>query len=234
MTKTALACALSVGLHGFLLTQWPSPGGGGPLGHLLEPVQAVYLTAAAAPTISSRAPRMTAPVPMRSSSAVGAARPSERLAARAPVPAPAVTPSPPVTPPRWSPPTPSAPSAPPSARPREEETPPQSPSLLTPEDFAQFRYKQIVRARLQRAILYPTGHAVPGGRVRLRLTITRAGEVASASCTSAESPMFEESVMAGVAAAGPFPAFPADLDAAQETYEFLVAYAPGTSASVSP
>ncbi len=109
-----------------------------------------------------------------------------------------------------------------------------SPSLLTPADFARFRYKQMVRARLQRAILYPRGHAFEGGRARLRLTITREGQVASASCTSGESPVFEESVMAGVTAAGPFPAFPAELSVSQETYEFLVAYTPGAAASVSP
>ena len=231
MTKTALACALSVGLHGFLLTQWPSPGGRFPIRHLTEPVQAVYLTSAATPMSHLRAPVPLSPV--RSADQF-----STRMAATAPAATPLLpaAPRPPPSPPA---PLPAAPtrrvvSAP--ARP-DEAAPTWSgpiPSVLTPADFAQFRYKQMVRARLQRAILYPRGHALEGGRARLRLTITREGQVASASCTSVESPMFEESVMAGVAAAGPFPAFPAELPAAQETYEFLVAYTPGAATSVSP
>lgn len=235
MTKTALACALSVGLHGFLLTQWPLPGGQFPLRPLMEPVQAVYLTAAAAPMAHPRplvgaptrrlvsSPLVKTTAPTRASVPVSAARLTDQFFARMTPPAPVATPLLPPAPVR-------------SARPNEE-APTRSdptPSLLTPADFARFRYKQMVRARLQRAILYPAGHALEGGRARLHLTITREGQVASASCTSVESPVFEESVMAGVTAAGPFPAFPAELSVSQETYEFLVAYTPGAAASVSP
>ena len=107
------------------------------------------------------------------------------------------------------------------------------PSLLTADDFAQFQYKQRLMAQLRQTIAYPGG-APSQGAVRLRLTVSRDGQVVSASCASAEAPMFEEATMTGVSAAGPFPSFPREVTHPQLTYEFLVAFREGSDPSISP
>jgi len=104
---------------------------------------------------------------------------------------------------------------------------------LTPDDFAQFRYRRLVRGRLQRTIAYPTGHGAVQGTVRLRLTIARDGRVASATCLQPDAPLFEEAAMAGVTAAVPFPRFPPEVLSPTLTFEFRIAFTPGAEPFIS-
>lgn len=107
------------------------------------------------------------------------------------------------------------------------------PSLLTADDFSQFRYKQQVMVRLRQAIVYPTG-APPHGAVRLRVTVAHDGQLLSASCAGTGTPVFEEAAMTGVSEAVPFPPFPREIPHAELTYEFLVAFREGSDPSISP
>ena len=109
-----------------------------------------------------------------------------------------------------------------------------TPSWLNSEAMAEFRYRQTVRTRLQRAIRYPVALGPSArGTVRLLVTIGPAGRVETASCAEATAPVFEEAAMDGVAAAGLFPPIPDEVPKAPVTCEFLVAFVPGAEASVN-
>ena len=100
--------------------------------------------------------------------------------------------------------------------------------------MATFRYRQTVRARLQRAIRYPAAlGASARGTVRLLVTIGRDGKVQAATCAEASAPAFEEAAMDGVAAAGPFSPISEAVPDAPLVCEFLVAFIPGAEASLS-
>ena len=110
-----------------------------------------------------------------------------------------------------------------------------TPSWLMPEAMATFRYRQTVRACLQRTIRYPAALGTSArGTVRLLVTIGRDGKVQAATCAEASAPAFEEAAMDGVAAAGPFPPIPETVPDASLTYEFLVAFVPGADATINP
>lgn len=109
-----------------------------------------------------------------------------------------------------------------------------TPSWLTPEAMATFRYRQTVRARLQRVIRYPVALGTSArGTVRLLLTIGRDGKVQAATCAEASAPAFEEAAMDGVSAAGPFSQIPETVPDAPLVCEFLVVFVPGAEAAVN-
>lgn len=225
MTKSVLACtAVSMALHGFLLSQWPSPLVNVPRWHATEPVEVTYLAPSPVPAVEHRPSPPAAP-PRRTLPLPSFLRPPERLAA-----------------PRPAPPVPSAPSAPPPASlpagvprpaPPVEASLRPIPSLLTPGDFAQFRYKQMVRERLRRAIQYPVRTGAGEGAARLRLALGRDGRVVSAACLGAETPQFEVATMEGVAALEGLPPFPPEIADATLTYEFQILFKPGADTAVS-
>ncbi|MBI4313617.1 MAG: hypothetical protein HY594_02250 [Candidatus Omnitrophica bacterium] len=103
---------------------------------------------------------------------------------------------------------------------------------MTPADFARYRYKQILRHRLERAIGYPAGQQP--GRVALSLTVRRDGQIQQAACEEGRSSLLGKAAVEGVARAQPFPRFPEDLPSDRETYEFLIAFEPAGNSSVSP
>lgn len=219
MMPLLLACAASVSLHWFVLSQWPSPVVRVPIWRSSEPLEVVYLP--------------PAPEPAQ-------AAPSTKAVAVAPRPAPTSRPAPaPPTPRRVTqtlrrPPAASgtvlAPRTVPDAAPPAKPVP----SLLTPADFAQFQYKQRVRQVLQRAIAYPMDVGLTRGSTRLRLTISRNGQVKAAACQAADAPRFEEATLDGVMAAAPFGPFPRELSAEELTFDFRVTFTPGVETSVSP
>lgn len=108
-----------------------------------------------------------------------------------------------------------------------------TPSLLTPQDFASYRHKQLVRQQLRRTIRYPAHAKLQSGSVRLYLTISRDGKVWTAACQDATAPLFEEAAMDGIQAAGQFPPMPDELPDTSVLYEFLVAFVPGGETTIS-
>ncbi|MBI4227973.1 MAG: TonB family protein [Candidatus Omnitrophica bacterium] len=227
MRIAVVAGALSVGLHGFLLMQWPGPFVQPPRWQSSEPITVTYLPAWEPLNEASRRAWPPGPAASPLEKPSGAAkRVSDRRVPRAGAPARPQRGMGGIVDPREDGGVGSRqdPAVSPHARP--------VPSLLTPADFAAFQYKQAVRARLQRAIRYPAQANGGQGSVRLQLTIGRTGALQAASCDEPSAPVFAEAAMEGMTAAAPFPPMPAELTLASETYEFFVAFLPGEDATI--
>ena len=169
-----LAAAVSIGLHGFLLTQWPSPVVQVPRWTSAETIRITYLPSPGPPRVDgvSRA-AMRRLTPVHAAAASSGQEPRMANPAVPPLPSVAV----PAAPPRPAPTVSSPPSSVSS---------PAIPSLLSPADFARFQYKQVIRERLRQGLRYPEGAGMTArGRVQLTMTLAPDGSVVTASCRSA-------------------------------------------------
>lgn len=254
---TVVAGAVSLGLHGFLLSQWPSPFVQPPSWTSSEPMTVIYVPAwiegrqvnarsaalTSTPALRQGSPRGRSPEPeLRSASGHGSAGQSPRRAsAESAGPRASLGPVSPVR--RTAIPEGADGAAPANQAGVGSRQAPaitssfdarSVPSLLTPADFAAYQYKQLVRDRLRRAIRYPARANGGDGSVRLQLTVGRTGALQAASCEEASVPLFAAAAMEGVEAAAPFPPMPDDLTLASETYEFFIAFLPNADPELSP
>lgn len=247
-TTILLSGVTSLLLHGFVLSQWPSPIVQIPRWKASEPLDVVYWTSASlAPRVAGLtiSVREVAPAPpsARVISPPSILREPERLKRLQSAPATPASPPPPAAHP-----DPSTARLPvgkgwvprPESRPGFPKPPDRVaaslavPSLLTSAEFVQFEYKQRLREQLRRAIAYPSGVGVARGAARLRLTIARDGRIASASCLQADAPAFEQAILQGVASLGALPPLPAQHSNPTQTYEFRIVFTPDGDTTISP